>query len=74
MTFYNPSIDLFQSGAIMKKIRSKMKGLEWPKDNMLFVSRSRAENSEVSGEIWQKFKLIQVLCMYLLPARMKKIR
>ena len=47
--------------AKMKKIRSKMKALEWPQDNMpLIFCCSRADNSEVIGGIWQKFELIQV--------------
>ena len=37
-----------------------MKALEWPQDNMLIFLCSRANNSEVSGGIWQKYKLIQV--------------
>ena len=44
----------------MKKIRSKMKALEWPQDNMFFFWRSRADNSEVSSGNCQKFGLIQV--------------
>ena len=49
----------------MNKIRSKMKALEWPQDNMFIFWRSRADNSENSGGIWHKFELIQV-CMHVL--------
>ena len=49
----------------MKKIRSEIKSLEWPQDNMLNFLGSMADNSEVSGGIWQKFELIQVF-MHLL--------
>ena len=45
--------------AKMKKIRSKMKALERPQDIRFFWC-SRADNSEVSGGILQKFELIQV--------------
>ena len=53
----------------MKKIRSKMKTLEWPQDNMLIFLRSRADNSEVSSRIWQKFELIQVLMHVLVTCK-----
>ena len=33
---------------------------------LIFFWRSRADNSEVSGEIWQKFELIQVFFMHVL--------
>ena len=50
----------------MKKIRSKIKALEWPQDMLLFWG-SRADNSEVSGGIFQKLELIQVF-MHVLVA------
>ena len=46
-----------------------MKALEWPQDNMLIFSRSRADNSEVSGGIWQIFKLIQVFMHVLVTCK-----
>ena len=39
------------------------------KDNMLIFWRSRADNSEVSGGIWQKFELIQVLMQLLVTCK-----
>ena len=60
--------------AKMKKIQSKIKVLEWPQDKMLIFWRSRADNSKISGGNWQKFELIQVLCMCLLSASMKEIQ
>ena len=53
----------------MKKIRSKIKALEWPQDNMLIFLRSRADNSEVSGWIWQKFELILVFMHVLVTCK-----
>ena len=52
----------------IEKIQSKMKALEWPQDSMLFW-RSRADNSEVSGGIWQKFKLIQAFMHVLVTCK-----
>ena len=40
----------------------------------VFFRRSRAANSEVSGGILPKFKLIQAFIVVLVPARMKKIQ
>ena len=55
----------------MKKIRSKMKALEWPHDNtcMLVFWRSRADNSEVSDGIWQKFELFQIFMHVLVSCK-----
>ena len=36
-----------------------MNALEWPQDNISMFWPSMADNSEVSGGIWQKFELIQ---------------
>ena len=36
--------------------------------------RSMADNSVISGRIWLKFELIQLLCMSLFPARLKKLQ
>ena len=55
--------------AKMKKNRSKLKTLEWPKDNILIFLHSRADNSKVSGGIWQKFKLIQVFMHVLVTCK-----
>ena len=35
---------------------------------------SRAANSVVSGPIWPKFELVEILCMSSLPASIKRIR
>ena len=53
----------------MKKILSQMKALEWPQDNMMIFLRSRADNSEVSRGIWQKFDLIQVFMHVLVTCK-----
>ena len=54
----------------MKKIRSKMKALEWPQDNkLIFFWRPRADNSEVSSGICQKFELIQVFMHVLVTCK-----
>ena len=52
----------------MKKIRSKI-ALEWSQDKMLIFWRSRADYSEVSGGIWQKFELIQVFMHVLVTCK-----
>ena len=49
----------------MKKIRSKMKTLECLQD----YRRSRAANSEVSGGILPKFKLIQAFIVGLVTCK-----
>ena len=46
-----------------------MKALEQPQDNMLIFLRSRADNSEISGAIWQKFELIQVFMHVLVTSK-----
>ena len=47
-----------------------MKALEWPQDNMLiFFSHLRADNSKVSGRIWQKFELIQAFMHVLVTCK-----
>ena len=51
--------------AKLKKIRSKIKALEWPHDN-LFVFLAV---SEVSGHILQKFELIQVFMQVLVTCK-----
>ena len=43
----------------MKKIRSKLKALEWPQYKILIFQKERAANSAVRGRIWPKFELIQ---------------
>ena len=45
----------------VKKIRSKMKTLEWPQGHM-----SRTNNSVVNVRIWQKFELIQAFMHVLI--------
>ena len=59
--------------ASMKKIRSKMKALEWTQHYTAIFRRARADNSGVGVGIWPKFELIQALCMSSLPARMRMI-
>ena len=73
--------------ASMKKIRSKMKALEWTQH---FPHYNSMVAMETSGRIWPNFELIQalihvlitckyknsseILWMFSLPASMKKIR
>ena len=38
-----------------------------------FFRHSRAANSVVSGPIWPKFELVRDLCMFSLPANIKRI-
>ena len=45
--------------ASMKKIRSKMKALEWTQHYTAIFRRARADNSGASVSIWPKFELIQ---------------
>ena len=45
--------------ASMKKIRSKMKALEWTQHYTAIFRRARADNSGVGVGIWPKFELIQ---------------
>ena len=60
--------------AKIRKIRSKIKVLEFLKHYTSIFKRLRADYSRVSGRIWPKFELIQVLCISLSPARMKMIQ
>ena len=46
----------------MKKIRSKMKALE-------YFRRARADNSGVGGGIWPKFELIQAFMHVLVTCK-----
>ena len=43
----------------IKKIRIKLKALEWPQHKILIFQHSRADNSRVRGRIWSKFELIR---------------
>ena len=52
--------------ASMKKIRSKMKALEWTQQ---FFSRARADNSGVGVGIWPKFELIQAFMHVLVTCK-----
>ena len=54
----------------MKKIRSKLKALEWPqyKKNDFF-KHLRAANSAVRGQIWPKFELIRDIVVTLVTCR-----
>ena len=45
--------------ASMKKIRSKMKALEWSQHYTAFFRHARVDNSGVGVGIWLKFELIQ---------------
>ena len=55
--------------ASMKKIRSKMKALECQQDYITFFRHSRAANSEVSGGILPKFKIIQAFIVVLVTCK-----
>ena len=46
-----------------------MKPLEWPQDNMLIILRSMADNSEVSGGIWQKLELNPIFMHVLVTCK-----
>ena len=55
----------------MKKIQSKMKGLEWPQHFSLYkymgisLRRSRTPNSTVGGRIWPKVDLCRFFMVVL---------
>ena len=55
--------------ASMKKIRSKMKALEWSRHYRAIFRRARADNSGVGVSIWPKFKLIQALMHVLVTCK-----
>ena len=55
--------------AIMKKIQSKMKALEWSQLLTSIFRRSRAVNSVVGGGVGPKFKLIQALMVGLVTCK-----
>ena len=56
--------------ASMKKIRSKMKALEWTQH---FSHYNSMVAMETSGRIWPNLELIQALIHVSLPANMKRI-
>ena len=47
-----------------------MKAQEWPQDTMLIFSGAQeADNSQASGRLWQKFKLIQAFTHVLVTCK-----
>ena len=52
----------------MKNIQLK-NALEWPQDYMSIFLHSRADNSIVSGGIWQTFELEQALMHFLVTCK-----
>ena len=59
--------------ASMKKIRSKMKALQWSQHFTAIFRRARADNSGVGVGIWPKFELIQAFMHVLDTYRMRMI-
>ena len=57
--------------ASMKKIRSKMKALEWTQH---FPHYNSMVAMETSGRIWPNFDLIQALIHVLITCKMKRFR
>ena len=55
--------------ASMKKIRSKMKALEWSQHYTSIFQTTRADNSGVGGGIWPKFELIQAFMHALVTCK-----
>ena len=56
--------------ASMKKIRSKMKALEWTQHyTAICFRRARADNSGVGVGIWPKFELIQAFMHVLVTCK-----
>ena len=55
--------------ASMKKIRSKMKALEWSQHYTSIFQMTRADNSGVGGGIWPKFELIQAFMHVLVTCK-----
>ena len=55
--------------ASMKKIRSKMKALEWSQHYTAIFRRARADNSGVGVGIWPKFELIQAFMHVLVTCK-----
>ena len=56
--------------ASMKKIRSKMKALEWSQHyTTIFFRRATADNSGVGVGIWPKFELIQAFMHVLVTCK-----
>ena len=61
---------MFSLPASIKKIRSKMKALEWSQHyTAIFFRRARADNSGVGVGIWPKFKLIQAFMHVLVTCK-----
>ena len=55
--------------ASMKKIRSKMKALEWSQHYTAKFRRARADKSGVGVGIWLKFELIQAFMHVLVTCK-----
>ena len=55
--------------ASMKKIRSKMKALEWTQHYTAIFQTRKADNSGVGVDIWPKFELIQAFMHVLITCR-----
>ena len=55
--------------ASMKKIRSKMKALEWTQHYTAIFQMARANNSGVGVGIWPKFELIQAFMHVLITCK-----
>ena len=55
--------------ASMKKIRSKMKELEWSQHYTSIFQIARADNSGVGGGIWPIFELIQAFMHVLFTCK-----
>ena len=56
----------------MRKIRSKLKALEWPQHKILIFKHSKADNFAVRGRIWLKFELIRDDIDVLVTSKNKK--
>ena len=60
---------MFSLPASIKKIRSKMKALEWTQHYTAIFRRARADNSGVGVDIWPKFELIQAFMHVLVTCK-----
>ena len=63
---------LFFLPARMKKIRSKLKALEWSQYKRLIFQTLRAANSAVRGQIWSKFELMRDIVVILVTCKNKE--
>ena len=65
---------MFLLPASMKKIRSKMKALEWSNIIQQFFRRARIVNSGVGVGIWPKFEHIQAFMHALVTCKNEDVR